>query len=149
MASDYATISDITRFEAKVMPEPNSGCWLWTGAIAGNGYGNFWHDGGHLSAHVFAYRTFVGDVPARKELDHLCRVRSCCNPAHLEPVTHFVNVMRGASPTAVNATKTHCPEGHELTGGNLVGHWLRHGMRLCRTCYNARKREEYYRRRAA
>ena len=81
------------RFCAKVSPEPNTGCWLWTGATV-RGYGQFWQGDRKILAHRFAYVNLVGLVPIGKELDHLCRVRCCCNPAHLEPVTRRENMLR-------------------------------------------------------
>lgn len=131
-----------SRFEEKFITEPNSGCWLWIGAIKNNGYGNFAYGNKFLLAHRFAYMALVGDIPNGYEIDHLCRVRCCINPDHLEAVTTRVNVLRSGSLSAKNARKTHCPNGHPLSGDNLVGHWLRKGMRLCRICYNARKRIE-------
>ena len=84
------------RFWAKVVNDTETGCWLWSGATT-TGYGRF-----HLAmglplvvAHRFAYETLVGPVPAGLDLDHLCRVRRCVNPAHLEPVTRRENLMRG------------------------------------------------------
>ena len=67
-------------FWTKVEPEPNSGCWLWTGYTNRDGYGCFRRD---LLAHRFAYELYRGAIPAGLTLDHTCRVRSCVNPAHL------------------------------------------------------------------
>lgn|SRR3990167_4665160 len=86
------------RFWQKVIPEPNSGCWLWLGAARRTGYGCFWF--GHhkiSSAHEVAYLVLVGSVPSPLELDHQCNTRCCVNPAHLEPVTHAVNCARAAA----------------------------------------------------
>src|SRR3977135_3690762 len=90
------------------------GCWPWLGSTTGSGYGQIRY-GGHLLAHRIAYVLRKGDIPTGLQLDHLCRNRSCVNPAHLEPVTGRENPLRGGSPTAVNAFKTHCPQGHEYT----------------------------------
>lgn len=87
---------------------------------------------GHLDR-----QQMVGPIPAGLVLDHLCRVRRCCNPAHLEPVTQRENLMRGASFVEENALKTACPKGHPLTGRNVV-YWR--GHRKCRECDNARRR---------
>lgn len=97
------------RFLAKVDKRPG-GCWIWTASKRRLGYGQFW-DGERLTmAHQWSYLHHVGPVPAGVELDHLCRVPSCVNPAHLEPVTHQVNIARAA------ARKTHCPNGHPYAG---------------------------------
>lgn len=72
----------------------DNGCWLWTGRKLPFGYGRFSANGPHL-AHRFSYEFFVGPIPQKLTIDHLCRVPSCVNPDHLEPVTLAVNVMRG------------------------------------------------------
>lgn len=81
-------------FEEKYTPEPMSGCWLWTGQTH-MGYGYFWDGRTMARAHRWAYKRFVGDVPEGLVLDHKCRVRSCVNPDHLEPVTNQENGRRG------------------------------------------------------
>jgi hypothetical protein len=70
-------------------------CWIWRGGQSGNGYGRLSHDGRVHGAHRWFYEREHGPVPEGKFLDHLCRVTLCCNPAHLEPVTHTENVRRG------------------------------------------------------
>lgn len=52
------------------------------------------------------------ELPKGRDVDHLCGVTLCVNPAHLEVVTHRTNILRGNSPQAANARKTHCPRGH-------------------------------------
>jgi hypothetical protein len=70
-------------------------CWLWRGTIDGNGYGRFFVSGRPVRAHRWAYEYWCGRIPRRLEIDHLCRVRHCVNPWHLEAVTHPENVRRG------------------------------------------------------
>jgi integrase len=87
------------RFWSKCFPEPNSGCWMWFGAREHDGYGVLGRGRrgeGNIKAHRLAYETLVGDVPDDLELDHLCRTPECCNPAHLEAVTHAENLRRGS-----------------------------------------------------
>jgi hypothetical protein len=125
------------RFERKVLPL-SDGCWMWLGASAGGGYGDF-----HITAepgkqrkmpaHRFAYETYVGPIPAGLQIDHLCRNRWCVNPEHLEPVTQQENIRRGFW-----ATKTHCPQGHEYTEENTYRH--ARGDRQCRECIRTRDR---------
>lgn len=99
-------------------------------------------------AHRAMYELVVGPIPEGYDLDHLCHTndptckrdrdcphRSCVNPAHLEPVTERENTLRGASPAAVNATKTHCKRGHGFTPENT--YWTSnhsHPGRACRIC---------------
>lgn len=72
-------------------------CWLWTGGRQRTGYGRFGIGQSYkVLAYRFAYEFCVGVVPAGLTLDHLCRIRLCVNPWHLEPVTHLENVRRGS-----------------------------------------------------
>src|SRR5262249_20449266 len=80
-----------------------SGCWRWIGAINAEGYDTLHRD----LAHRIVYELLVELIPAGLTLDHLCRNRSCVNPGHLEPVPLAINVLRGESPPARNARKTH------------------------------------------
>lgn len=109
-----------------------SGCWLWTGATYPAGYGKTGVDGRTLLAHRVSYELFVGPIPEGLQLDHLCRVRNCVNPAHLEPVTAAENTLRGNGPAAVNARKSSCVRGHPLSGNNL--YVCPRGRRECRKC---------------
>lgn len=85
----------IDRLASKIRVDAN-GCWRFTGAIQPNGYGYFFFEGRMRYAHRVAYQLHVGPIPAGHDLDHLCRVRDCCNPAHLEPVTRRENLRRVA-----------------------------------------------------
>jgi hypothetical protein len=96
--------------------EAPNGCWIWRGATVGQkGYGVIKRQSGIRMAHRYFYETLVGPVPEGLVLDHLCRNRRCVNPAHLEPVTSWVNTMRGETPARENAEKTLCKRGHPLT----------------------------------
>lgn len=98
-------VSAVERFWSKVdktgpIPEqrPDLGpCWLWTAALFDSGYATFQPQHGHaVRAHRWIYQETVGSIPDGLVLDHLCRVRHCVNPSHLEPVTVGENVRRGA-----------------------------------------------------
>lgn len=128
------------RFDAKMMPEPNSGCWLWLAAASSLGYGYFF-DGKLKLAHRVSYEMHVGPIPDGLDLDHLCRNPSCVNPDHLEPVTRKENINRGivAQVHRVRYAKiTHCPQGHAYDEKNTYRHPK--GCRICRTCQRERMR---------
>lgn len=86
-------------------------CWLWTRTRDTFGYGQIKVAGKPRRAHVIAYEQWIGPVPDGLELDHLCRVRHCVNPLHLEPVTHAENTRRAVYPPRRG---THCKYGHPL-----------------------------------
>lgn len=124
-----------------------SGCWLWIGALSHDGYGRVGYRGFSSDyAHRAVYEDLVGPIPDGLECDHLCRVRNCVNPSHIEPVTRRENVMRSPiCKTAINARKTHCVHGHPLDEENTYS-GVRN-KRECRACnraavrrYSARKR---------
>jgi len=118
-----------SRISNRVVESPwenlGSPCWLWLAGVTHNGYGQITFDGKHSLAHRFVYELLVGPVPPGLQLDHLCRTRNCCNPAHLEPVTPKENSQRGTRLI------THCPKGHEYTVENT---YLHQGRRHCRQC---------------
>lgn len=67
-------------------------CWLWTGHANPKGYGRF-HDGRRLvMVHRFAYEMVKGSIPPGNEVGHLCHVRNCVNPDHLQAMSHAANV---------------------------------------------------------
>ncbi len=133
-----ATKAPINRYIDKT-----SDCWLWTGGISPNGYGKY----RKVSAHRAAYEIFVGPIAEGMQLDHLCRVRHCVNPKHLEPVTPKENIRRGLPYRGPNMggeyqlAKTHCRRGHEYNEKNTSIRTRKNGntYRECRTC----RREHY------
>lgn len=140
-----------------VNPESYGDCLLWTGPVDGSGYGI-----GHIPtaetgarrsrtrrAHVVAFEKANGPLPRGSKVDHTCHNESecvggdacihrrCINLEHLRAVTHRTNVLAGKGLAAVNARKTHCVHGHELSGANLrVYVNKRNGqpIRFCLTC---------------
>ena len=130
-----------------VLPEPNSGCLLWIGSLHRAGYGVVSNGSKVVLAHRFYYCIFKGEIPDGLELDHLCRVRCCVNPDHLEPVTRRVNCSRGDCGKVMigaHKAKTHCPHGHEYTVENT---WVYKNGRYCRECHRIRQRMRYHNRR--
>lgn len=123
---------------ARSIPEPNSGCWLWLGVIGkhkvSGGYGLINHRGKKVRAHRLSYEVFVGKIPSGTELDHLCRMKCCVNPEHLEPVPHLENMRRW---NKYRVKKTHCINGHEFSAENTQLRPDGRG-RVCRICANAR-----------
>lgn len=122
------------RFWAKVTAGP-AGCMMWTGGKTLGGYGMFAAETAHRGtiqemAHRWAYEDKVGPIPDGLDIDHLCRVRACVNPSHLEPVTRAENIRRAA------AIKTACPAGHPYTEDNTYRN--EKGHRKCRTCSTGR-----------
>ena len=141
---DVILCEDMTKPVVLVEVDDN-GCWflLVTGRAGtsarkkpmADGYVEMNVPGGRrsLRAHCVMYETFVGPIPPHAQLDHLCRVRACCNPDHVEPVTPRENTLRGQGIGAINAVKTHCVNGHEFTPENT---YIRpdDGGRSCRKC---------------
>lgn len=131
------------RFWSKVSGGDVSECWLWTAQKNSYGYGRFSVAGRHRLAHRLSYEMLIGEVPPGLDLDHLCRVRDCVNPWHLEPVTRTVNILRGAAPAIVSARHaavTHCPKGHPYDEENTYRPPGKKAHRMCRICGRERQR---------
>lgn len=107
-------------------------CWLWTGAKSVDGYGILRMKRRTAYMPRWSYELHVEPIAEEHEPDHLCRVTACVNPGHLEPVTHRENVLRGESPFAINARKTHCVHGHPFDEANTA--FTAAGYRRCRAC---------------
>ena len=120
--------------------EDDNGCWLFQGATKA-GYGVIGLRGraeGNALAHRLTYTHFIGEVPAGLDLDHLCRVRRCCNPWHLDPVTRRVNANRGLRAAGYRDPK--CKNGHDYAPGTFT---LRpDGGRRCSLCRSDRYYEK-------
>lgn len=116
---EHLSIRQITRIFSKIAVNKESGCWEWTAYIA-DGYGRLRWGNTMVNAHRLLYAWTRGPIPKGKgrdipQLDHVvCDNTKCCNPSHVELVLPRVNILRGSSPVANHARKTHCKRGHEL-----------------------------------
>lgn len=131
----------LDRLMAHVSKDPD-GCWRFAGSKV-RGYGQFRYEGRLHLAHRVAYQLLVGPIPEGLQLDHLCRVRDCINPSHLEPVTHAENVRRGIAGEVTRArmlAKTHCAQGHEWNEENTGRQPGGRKCLACRRAYNRRWR---------
>lgn len=119
-------------------------CWLWTGSKNRGGYGQIKVAKKTLRTHCLAYTLIKGPVPEGLYLDHLCRVKECCNPDHLEPVTCRENTLRGAGwliGAKIQLAKTHCPQGHEYSEENTYRQPSNPNHRHCKLCLKRRNQE--------
>lgn len=134
-----------TRYATDPLSTATGECWIWNSDLGNENYGRFRLFGNWQMAHRVAFKDLGKSLPDELSLDHLYRVHACVNPAHLDAVTHAVNISRGA-----RAKRTHCVHGHEYTEENTV-HQSRNGKahRYCRTCLTASKRATYLRRKNA
>ena len=127
--------------EHRIERIPESGCWIWMDTLTGHGYGNVKIAKRYYGAHRAVFLHFGGDIPEGMELDHLCGVRSCVNPYHLEAVTHRENILRSRA-----ARKTHCNHGHEFTNENTEIVMQRgNPVRRCKICQRAAMVRYYWR----
>ena len=129
------------RFEGKYAVR-DDGCWIWQRSQWKSGYGKLdvvqLPSGERLStvgAHVASYLIHRGPLPPGTEIDHLCRVKLCVNPGHLEPVSHQENITRS---WAARGKKTECYRGHPYDDTNT--RLDRYGRRFCKACERIRRR---------
>lgn len=121
------------RFWEKVVIN-QSGCWEWQGYRNEEGYGKLGVDSTVVRAHRWAYEHYKGSIPEQLQLDHLCRVRHCVNPDHLEPVTNQENVIRGEHPWVIIRRSGLCQRGHPQNEENTYYRKDRPGAKQCRIC---------------
>ena len=135
---------EIGRFFAKV-DKLKSGCWVWKGSTvrgrSGLRYGQFWHGKKLHIAHRISYQHNVAPIPEGLTIDHVCRNTLCVNPNHLRVLSLRDNILAGTGPTARNAKKTHCPQGHPLSGDNLRAGRIGRECRICNNLSDKRSRQ--------
>lgn len=107
------------------------GCWLWTGPRMAKGYGitkvGSRLDGTYAQlVHRIVYERMVGPIPVGLQIDHLCTIKHCVNPEHLDPVTNAENARRRGE------RMTHCRRGHPRTPEH--SRRVKSGAIQCITC---------------
>jgi hypothetical protein len=122
----------LSRFMSRVEKIPFVECWLWVGATASKGYGSFWVGNRTVQAHRWLWELERGAIPSGLQLDHLCRVRNCVRPSHLEPVTGRENFMRGFAPSAQSLRRRIQAQG--CSAGHPLSRWDERRHR-CRDCH--------------
>ncbi len=135
------TIED--RILNKVVVNPETACWVWTGLMRNKLYGGLNFKKSRKLAHRVSYETFVGPIPKGLVIDHLCRETRCVNPHHLQPVSNKENILRGSGHCSVNSKKTHCKRGHEFTPENtrLYKQYRDNNRRECIECKKMHNRK--------
>ncbi len=122
-------------------PQTLEACWEWTGTRQQvTGHGRIAKSMAGITfqwpVHRLTFAWWYDFDPGESVIDHLCGNPPCINPLHLQATTHQINTLRGESPPARNAQKTHCSKGHPFYGDNLYVEPS--GRRRCRACVAAR-----------
>lgn len=133
---------DVAQLAGQYHVDDESGCWLWQGSLNPDGYGVLYlgsrttKDLRKCRAHRVVYELYRGPIPDGLVLDHLCLIRRCVNPDHLEAVTQRENLLRSKNTLAhKNAMAELCKHGHEFTPANTLIEMSRgRPSRRCRIC---------------
>lgn len=144
LVNSYLTREQIEQILRRTIWQED-GCWIFSGAKNPEGYGVVKIGGRsgrtHLT-HRLTFARYIGPLDPALQIDHLCRVRACCNPLHLEQVTPKVNSQRSRAGlvASIRAQQvTHCPQGHPYDAINTYyspSAAYRH--RQCLVCRRAR-----------
>lgn len=129
--------ADIIKFTDRIGPMKDKyTCWIWQGTGYNREYGMFAMQGRNVFAHRVSHHLFNGEIPEKFTVDHICRVKQCMNPYHLEAVTFGENSRRSPSGYIAGKKareKTHCRKGHEFNEENT-------GWANNPTCYSGKQR---------
>lgn len=126
-------MKELTYIQTGRIEITDTGCWAWQGTKNEDGYGLVSISGKREYVHRVMYQLFVGPVNYNRELDHLCRNPSCCNPLHLEAVSSRENSLRGNHPLFVIHREQRCRRGHDLSIEENVRR-MSNGTKRCRIC---------------
>jgi len=132
-------MSKVDMIFVEVLNRDRNECWLMEKSLT-VGYGKVYFNGKVELAHRVSYYYQHGALPPDGyDIDHLCRVRNCYNPSHLEAVTHRENCVRGDNfaKGSPRRDKTHCPQGHEYNQENT---WYYKSGRACKICPKLRRK---------
>lgn len=138
---DIIELPKLNKFLAKFDYRGENGCWDWQGYCMPSGYGQCYTHRKHKYVHRVMWEIRNGEIPAGLTIDHLCRNRSCGNPAHMEVVPQGVNTLRGDCNAGRNSRKTHCSN-----CGNEYDYFWK-GHRSCKNCMRRRNREYWRKKR--
>ena len=119
----------------RVVEEDNNECWLWTGSLNSSGYGS---SNKQLIHRYVIELTKKKKIPEGLVVDHLCMIKHCYNPRHLEVVTNGENRRR-------TPLKTHCHRGHEYTAETSYKDKWGRKCRICRAENNRKYNDPLYR----
>lgn len=121
------------RYFVEKCVKEEGGCWIWQLSLTQGGYAQARVGHRIVRVHRFLYEELVGSIPEGLVLDHICEVKSCVNPGHMDPVTQLENSHRTPTPIRL---KDRCIRGHD--------DWIEWGgRRRCRIC--SRGHDQVYR----
>lgn len=134
------------RFWSNVSATSAEGCWKWNGPISVYGYGRLMESIGNrktkqLMAHRFAYEQVIGKIEEGMTIDHVCRNKSCVNPAHMEVVTRGENSIRSHSKNMMAMRENCCTKGHKIEKENVIKETRKNGKERfrCKICSLSRE----------